>query len=398
MANNYYQFIDATGVILPDVSTLKTGVQDEFKAALGDDIDLSDDTVVGTLVTAETLARANVLATNALIANQLNPNIAGGVFLDSIGALLGIFRKDSTSSVVSSVTVTGVPYTTIPAGSRARTAAGDLFETTADITLQASGSGTIDFQSVEAGEVACAVGALNIIVSPVLGWETVNNTTGAVLGTATQSDRAFRRYRRDVLAIQGTSTVQAIQSAIYAVDGVKSMYFQENYTDDTVTVDSIEILPHSIYACVAGGADADVAVALLNKDVGCNWNGDTSVVVTDPNTNRQTTVKFDRPEEIALIVRVTVKAGSGVSNVETIVKNAILAWASEADDGRPGLRVGGDTSPFEIGAAINESSPILQIRKVEIGLYGGSYQTTEIDVAINKLPTLTTANITVVES
>ena len=62
-----------------------------------------------------------------------------------------------------------------------------------------------------------------------------------------------------------------------------SLTFQENVSASTQTINGISMVGHSIYACVAGGTDTDVAAALLeNKSSGCAWNGGTTVNVVEP--------------------------------------------------------------------------------------------------------------------
>ena len=76
------------------------------------------------LIAAETLARTEVVNNNAALANQINPNNAGGVFLDAILALTGMQRSSATQTLVTNVTLTGVAGTVISAGTLAATAAG----------------------------------------------------------------------------------------------------------------------------------------------------------------------------------------------------------------------------------------------------------------------------------
>src|SRR5277367_5673296 len=122
-----YQYLDATGVIIADTSSLLADVQGEYQSVFGADLIVTPDTPQGVLITAETLARTEVVNNNAALANQINPNIAGGVFLDAILALTGMQRTAQTQTLVTNVTLTGVAGTVIPAGSQAQTAAGDVF-------------------------------------------------------------------------------------------------------------------------------------------------------------------------------------------------------------------------------------------------------------------------------
>src|SRR5262249_30052068 len=116
MAN--YQYLNETGTIVPDTSDLLNGVGNEFKGAFGADLSVTSDTPQGVLIAAETEARDAVVRNNAALANQINPNIAGGVFLDAIAALTGLTRDSAKRSSVL-CDLTGVAGTIIPAGSQA---------------------------------------------------------------------------------------------------------------------------------------------------------------------------------------------------------------------------------------------------------------------------------------
>lgn len=395
MAENY-QYVIGTGVIVPDTSSLLTGVQQEYKDSFGaQDLVVTPDTPQGVLITAETLARVQEVQNNAAVANQINPNVAGGSFLDAILALTGMERTPATKTTVSGVTLTGVPGTMIPQGTLAATAAGDQFASTSAVTLAPDGSATVDFASVEFGAIPCSTSDLNVVVSSVLGWETVNNGTAGVLGTLTQSDQAARALRLNTLAFQGVSLPEAITSALYATEGVTSLHFQENVESTTQVINGITMVSHSIYACVKGGTDTDVAAALLeNKSSGCGWNGSTSVTVTEPASGQNYTVKFDRPTSKGILVKVYTSNG----NTENIVQ-AILDFANGLINGMAGFVVGADVSPFEISGAILRRFPEYDISKVEISLVSPvAYSTNVIPIAVNEIAATQLAYISVVIS
>lgn len=394
-----YQYADATGVIIPDTSGILTTVQDEYKAVFGADLVVTPDTPQGVLITAEALARTEVVNNNAAVANQINPNIAGGVFLDAIMALTGMQRTPASPTVVTNVTLTGVAGTVIPGGSLAATSAGDQFQSVGTVTLGAGGTATVDFQSVAAGPIPCADSALNTIVSSVLGWETVTNNPSSspasvtTLGTSTQSDQAARALRQNTLAFQAVSLAEAITSALYATEGVTSLTFQENVSATTQTINGISMVGHSIYACVDGGADTDVAAALLeNKSSGCAWNGGTTVDIVEPASGQTYQVKFDRPNVIGILIKVTTPNGNA-SNIT----QAVLDYAGGLINGLAGFIVGADASPFEIAGAIMSEYPGYFITKVELSLTSPvSYSTDVIPIAVNEIAYTQLSYITVV--
>ncbi len=509
MADNY-QYIDSTGVIVPDTSDILVEVQNEYKDAFGADLVVTPDTPQGVLITSETLARSNVLQNNAAVANQINPNISGGTFLDAVMALTGIERTPATQTLIVGAVLTGVANTVIPASTQARTAAGDIFYSLANAILGVDGTAVVNFAAVEYGPVPCGVNALEFIVTNILGWETVTNPVAGVVGQSTQSDIGARALRSNTLAFQGVSLAESITSALYNTAGVQSLSFRENYnsvpmgiivgiTDgdtlaDTVwalettglievdttnltftqngqTVpagginpwptaaygttanitlsglgtaagrdwsapiiagdivialaqttasqnglwvaaagawtrhaympaaaellgsnDGISMIKNSVYACVNGGSDVDVAAALLeNKSSGAGWNGGEDIDVIEPASGQTYTVLFDRPAEITILVRVTTTNGDSAS-IKTAILNYIAGGLSEES----GYVVGGDVSPWEIAGAINRQYPSIYLTKVEISYVSPSYTTNVLPIALNEIPVTIESNITVV--
>lgn len=224
-----YQYINGTGTIVADTSAILSEVQTEYKGTFGAALVVTADTPQGVLITAESLSRVSLVNNNAALANQINPNIAGGVFLDAILALTGVQRTPATQTTVSAVTLTGVAGTVIPQGTQAKTAAGDVFATQSSVTLDISGNATVNFASVVYGAIPCAAHALNVIVTNILGWETIDNANSGVLGTTTESDQAARALRQNTLGFQGVALGVAITSSLYATENVKSLQYLENY-------------------------------------------------------------------------------------------------------------------------------------------------------------------------
>jgi hypothetical protein len=388
-----YQYLDTTGVVVPQTSGLLADVQGEYQSVFGADLIVTPDTPQGVLATAEALARSEVVANNAALANQINPNIAGGVFLDAIMALTGMQRTVATPTVVTNVTLSGIAGTVIAAGSLAATSAGDQFQSVSTVTLGSSGTAIVNFQSVATGAIPCAGSALATIVSNILGWETVtNNPSGSpasatTLGSTTQSDQAARALRQNTLAFQGVSLAEAITSALYATEGVTSLTFQENVAASTQTINGISMVAHSIYACVAGGTDLAVATALLeNKSSGCAWNGGTTVSVVEPASGQTYSVAFDRPTAVGILVRVTSPNGNSANIIQSILNYAggliEITGTNGVVSNVPGFVVGADVSPFEIAAAIVSENPGTYVSKVEISLTSPVTYSTDI-IALN---------------
>jgi len=388
-----YQYINSTGTIVADTADILTEVETEYKNTFGSDLIVTADTPQGVLITTDTLARSNLENNNAALANQINPNISGGIYLDDLMALMGIQRTAATRSLVSNAALTGVAGTFIPAGTQAKTAANDLFETASDVTLAVDGTATVNFYSIEYGAIPCEVGALINVVSAVLGWETVYNAAAAVLGTDTQSDQGARAYRDNTLFFQGVSLVGAISSAVFAVSNVIDVFVQENLSWSPQTIRGIAMSPKSIYACVYGGTQADIAAALLeNKSSGCAWNGSTTVTLIEPASLQAYDVSFDVAAQIGIAVRVTTTNGSAAN-----IQQAIIDYSNGLVDGLSRWKIGSSISPFEISAAIAAVYPTYYIKKVEISLsYPIVWSTDEIVIPVDSVAYTQLSLITVV--
>lgn len=391
-----YQFINSRGVIIPDTADLRADVEAEWREALGQDLVTDPDTPQGVLITAEVEARDAVARNNAELANQINPDLAGGVWLDSIWALTRGSRTPAVRSLISGAVLAGQPGTIIPAGSLASVeSTGALFRTTGAVIIGASGTVTANLESVEYGPIAAPAGQLVQVATSVLGWETVTNPTAAALGRLEESDIAARKRRRLTLALQGVALPEAILSRVYAVEGVRSAVFRENVTDAPVVIDGINLIPHSIYVSVDGGTDIDIATALLQtKSLGAGWNGGTTVSIVEPYSGQPYDVQFERAAAVQVFVRVTARAST--VDAQTIIPNALQQYADGELEGEDGFVVGGDVNPFELSGAINQVEPRIFVANIELSTDGVTYSSATVSVGLDEVARLAGVQVVIV--
>lgn len=386
-----YDYVNSTGVIMTDTPEILAEVQAEYVGVFGAGLNLAPNTPQGGLITAETAGRTAVADNNAALANQINPNIAGGVYLDALLALFGAFRSPATQSIVS-CDLTGVAGTSIPQGSQITDTAGDLFQIVSTTVIPLSGSITdVLFESVEYGPIPAATAALTTIVSNILGWETVTNPAPATLGTSTQSDVSARLLRANTLGGNGRSLAAAIQAAVYLLATGTSMTFRENVEDITEVIDEITMKSHSLYACVNSTSTVtQIAQAISNaKSGGCGYNNGLgipqSVTVTNAISGQPIDVLFDTPSMVLIGIQVTVHMFTAIQNVETAVKNAILQYVNGNISGEPGWVVGASASPYQLAGAINILVPGLFVQDVQLAVISFTQQGT----IVNTMDTVT---------
>lgn len=390
-----YHYITRQGVIVPDTADLLGAVEADFRAAFGQDIDLSPETPQGVLVTMETENRDAMVRNNAELANQINPDIAGGIFLDAIWALMGGSRFAATRSYLSNVEFGGVPDTVIPQGAQAESVTGALFETISTLIIGKDGKTTGDMRAVLFGAIECKAGHLERVASSILGWETITNPTHAVVGREAESDISARQRRKQTLAKNTVSVGEAITSSLYELEGVNSLSFRENYAPQIITVDGIKLLPHSVYVCVEGDDREETARALLRtKTIGAAYNGKEVVTVTERVSGQEYEIRFDRPTEKVTFCRVTVRKST--MDAQSIIPAAIERWVRGELEGDSGLVVGREVSPFEISAAVSAVEPRLFITKVELSLDGQSWLIGTIPIKLNEVARLHRGSVQVV--
>ena len=395
MAN--YTYITSSGMVVADTADIKETVQNEFKEALGEDISLEDSTPQGRLIDIETTARAAVVENNALVANLFNVMLSYGIFLDAMLANFGMYREGATASRVS-VTITGQKGTVVPAGSQASTSNGIIFYAENDLTIGEDGTAQGDFLSLELGSIACAAGELNKIIDGTFGWETVTNPSPALLGTDRESDAHFKQRFLNSGLFTGKALLENYYSSLLSTENVQSAFVYDNYTNETIVYDTVSILPHSVYCCVDGGTNEDVANAIFAvKSSGCGYTGDVSVQIRDEWFGALYTVKFNRPQIVDVHVSVTVDRGTSASTeLEETVKNAILSFANGEISGYTGLNIGTEVSPFEMAAGINTLIPGITIKNLKVGTSEESLSTDELDIHVNQKAEIAYENIKVI--
>lgn len=403
-----YQYLVDTGVVVADTSTLKTDIQTEYRDSLGTDLILDDATPQGRLIDSETTARSNVINNNAQLANQINPNLAKGVYLWSISALMGIGPGKNSPSFLGGVVLSGVAGSIVPALSKARTSTGLTFQSVSTVTLNGSGTATVDFQCLENGPNPVETGALNTVVDRVSGWTGVNNPTAAVLGTTKLTDAQLRLFRKESLAKQGSGSTAAVKAGLLALPGVKSISIRDNPDSVPATIDGLAMPKNSLWVCVDGGLDVDIATALLAaKSAGGGWTfADNPAVgkrvtvnVVDPSSGQTYAVKFSRPDEIKTAAHFQVRSSTSIQEPQQAVVDAVLRYVNGLLPDERGLVIGASVSPFELAGAVTAQIPGMYVKWVGVwvppAVNPGPPNASDIAVQVWQKATLVAADIRV---
>lgn len=400
----YYDYITGQGVIVPDTSTVLSEIQQMFKDAFGEDLDLSGTTPQGRLIEMFQRNRTFCIQICALVSNMLNLGRASGFVLDDLGSLFLIERHPATHTTTS-VTLTGVSGTIIPAGTRIQTTDGDIFENTQEYIIGNSGSVVALYQAQEVGPIPCPANTLTVILDRINGLETANNGAAPVLGQDLENDTDFRYRIKNSLNINSIAIISAIKSNLEAIPSVTDSYCYDNYTGSQVIEDGVKIPAHSILACVEGGSNLEVATVLYKKKtagtgyIKASDNAGFSPVVQsviDESYGTVYQVTFIRPVQQAIDITIAVsRQDYSGADLSDRVKDAVLQWYNGEIDGVDGIRIGKSVSPFEISAAISDVLPDIFISDVKIAAHGQTPAATTLSFGAVHKATVSRSNITV---
>lgn len=394
-----YEFLTQNGTIIVDTAQIKDDVEQEWLLLPGIDALPDPSSFEGRLLDAEITSRISVARNNAKLANQQNPNLSSGTFLDAHLALIGTRRDGKTKSTVQ-CTLTGVAGTFIPALSVVQdVVTKNTWQLVDDVTIPYSNTIDASFESVDYGAISASAGDISKIVTGVLGWETVTNAQSATLGKLQEPDPIAKRKRRVELGKNSRTNAYSILAAVSSVEGVEGVKFRENVTNVTQVIDGISLLPHSTWIVVDGGADLDIAESYYQaRNGGTNFNGSVLAPITDKHSGQTIPVSFDRPTEVPLICRVTARKSMTTASTDQI-EQAAVDYANGLFSDEIGFAVGEHASPFEIGAAINANLSEIFITRVDLAKKtdgASAFSTDTINLNIFEKPTLEKDDVNVV--
>ena len=322
-------FDSQTGFSVSETSDIRDGVAQDWVEAFKEqgrpDLNTDPETPQGQIIDSETAAIHQKDVELAFLAQQFNPQTASGRWQDALGKIYFLNRKPAINST-SVCTLTGINGTTVAAGALIRSSYDQtLWALNEDVTIGADGTASGTFTCQSEGAIQGGAGTLNQIVTTTPGWDAVTNAAAAEVGQLVETQAAFESRRYQSVALNSRGTTAAVYARVAEVDNVIATYVTDNKTNVNKTIDGYTLSPHSIYVAVIGGADADIAEAIYNSvSAGCDYNGNTSEDVTDPNTGAVETVTFMRPAQLPLYVRVTVQDdGNLPDGYEDTIKEAV---------------------------------------------------------------------------
>lgn len=388
------------GLDVPQESAVLAGVQADYNEAFGGNLNPALETPQGQLASSTAAIIAAKNAQFALFVNQVNPDTASGFMQDAIGRIYFLDRSPGAPTVVDCV-CNGQFGTVIPVGAQAIDSSGNRYLCTQAGTIPIGGNITLPFANVIDGPIPCPANTLNQIYLAIPGWDSINNPSDGVLGADVESQAQFAYRRQQSVALNARGSLPSIYANVFEVADVLDVYVTENVLSTTLNVGSTNypLAPHSLYVAVVGGNADDIAQAIWEKkDVGCDYNGNTTVIVTDDSGYLPPlptyTVKFERPAALPILFAVEIASDPGLpADIVSLIQQAIIAaFIGEAPDStraRIGSRLTASTF-YRYVQAVDRNMSVLSI------LIGTATPTlTVVNVGIDQAPTIDASDISV---
>lgn len=268
--------------------------------------------------------------------DQFNPNRAAGASLSGLVQLNGITRKTgSPSSVV--VTFTGEPGRKVPANTIVSSDINSIkWKTDFEVTIGADSVVSVTAHSTTNGHFTISPGTINVIDEPLLGIQSVINSSSSVPGSVDESDEELRIRRQRSTEIPSRGIAESIAGGLLSLDGVSYVKIFCNRTNQP---DERGIPGKSMAVVVQGGDDVQVAEQIfIRSGATTEYYGTTSVEFMD-SLQQSTTVSFTRPRPVPIRVDITVDDMENVSMSSEYKQQIIDNIIAFAESGPAGIDI-----------------------------------------------------------
>lgn len=320
------------GFVRPSYDEILQAQVNRAKVLLGDDIDTSEESVLGKFI------RINVFDLNICYETLEDlyyssfPNTARGQSLDRLGPFAAVSRNQATQARIE-VKIKGTVGESVPSAFLLKSDKTSFYVVN-DYTIDSNGEVVVVANCVDDGEIGnLSTGERLDIQNPRMGIDSAEFIRIVQKGEELESDKDFRIRFSNSLAGAGSSTESAIKGAIYRVPLVDGVSVIDNNSD---TASSIP--PHS-FACYVLAPESqydEIAKAIFDKKpLGIQCIGDIERTVYDA-WGKPHTVKFFATSKAELKISIQIKTNqyfesSGISQIKDNIANFINNLANGSD-------------------------------------------------------------------
>jgi len=299
-----------------------------------------------------------------LVYNSYNPNAATGAALRNLGLITGIPYGAAQRSTAT-IELQGVSGTIVPRNSLVSDNDGNLFHVVFDTTIPSNAQ----VMSEVAGALPVVSGSLTTIVTALVGWTGITQTTNGTLGSKAQTSTQYRNLRQATVVRNYTSVVDTLTARVVEL-GIEQVSVVNN--DDPAVTHPDGTPPNTIHVTigeVGSVTDADIAQVILNtKPLGCPTYLHPTTGVSETVLDSQGvshTINFSKAVEVPIDISVNITYLSlDNAGAETEIKNALVAHINS-------LLAGEDVIWSRLFSLVTPYGKA-QINSLTVGRVGGS--------------------------
>jgi len=381
--------VSTTGISAPNFATVYSYLVSQFQAIYGADSYLGNDSADGQWIGVITQAITDCNAAAVAVYNAFSPTTAQGNGLSSNVKINGLTRIAGSYSTAT-LTVVGVAGTVITNG-QAQDTNGNLWALPSPTTIPNAGTINVMATCTTIGAITAGSNAINSIATPILGWQTVNNSSAAVQGNPVETDAQLRARQSVSVALPSTTIFLGILASLQQVPGVTRVTGYENNTNST---NGNGIPANTLCFVVENGSQTAIANAIASKmSPGISTYGNTSTTITDAaGTTR--VINYQTPTESTITASITVHALNGwASSTSAIITAAVSAYFSSIPTG--GVVNVASATAAALLSGTSYASTFL-VKSLQINKNGGAYQGTDLSLAFSEAATPGTSVVSTV--
>lgn len=293
--------LDTEGFTPSTFNEIVTRISNRLKV-FSPGIDLSTESPDGQVLEIFSFELSQAWNELGAVYNSYNPNIAVGAGLRNLGMLTGLPFGAATRSQAN-IDLVGTAGTVVPAGSLVTDDNGNEFATSLAATIPA----TVQVVAKISGPIDVNIGAITTIISPVTGWDSINQTLAGKEGSSAISETAFRNLRnntvlRNYTAVEGTIRARLLEDLLIEQVSVVN--------NDSISVTLPDGTPpghiHVTIGENSAATDEEIGqVILATKGLGCPTFGSTTVSVEDTQ-NISHSVSFSKATPLGIFMNIEI--------------------------------------------------------------------------------------------
>lgn len=382
--------IDSSGISAVPFTDIQQSLIASMQSIYGSDIYLGSDSQDGQMigVLAQAIYDTGQLAVSVF--NDFSPTNSQSAGLSSLVKINGIRRNTSSASTAIG-NVVGTVGTVINGGIVADDN-GNLWDLPSTVTIPSAGYVSVTVVCQTTGSISAAIGSINTIFNPQLGWQSFTNTSVASLGNAVETDAELKKRQTQSTSLPAQSITDGILANVANVSGV-SRY--AGYDNDTSSTDANGVPAHSIAIVVLGGSTQDIVNAIgATKPPGIPTYGSTSGNYVDAYGVPKT-INYSALSQVNVYFSFTITALTGyVSTTKTLIAETLAAFINS-------LSIGEDVYATQsLGAASLANLALgqtfsIQMASFKLGTSPSPSGSTDVTIAFNAAAICSAANISI---